>query len=191
MRPIGFPRPRLRYPGEEKVNRVVRDFEHVVVLILMALLMVVVALTTVELAWLVGRDIVKGKGLLLDVEEMFEVFGYFLLVLIGMELLVTLKAFLYSRVIHVEVVLEVSLIAVAQKLIVLNTSAPGAGNLLGFAALILALAASFWLVRIARRMPATHPAEPPALEPPREPEHLPEGEQQRPHDEHHDDVGKH
>ncbi|HVG59386.1 MAG TPA: phosphate-starvation-inducible PsiE family protein [Hyalangium sp.] len=155
MAPPSEPTPSIRPPSEERVSKILKVFEHTVVLVLMGLLMVVVALTTLELGWLVARDLRTVNGLLLDVDEMFELFGFFLLVLIGMELLVTLKAFLYDKIIHVEVVLEVSLIAAAQKIIVLNTSQLGAANLLSLAVLILALAAAFWVVRTARRKPAT------------------------------------
>ncbi len=145
------PTPKFRPPGEQRVTQIVKDFEHVVVLVLMCFLMLIVAITTLELGWLLVRDLTSLQTLLLDVEEMFELFGFFLLVLIGMELIVTLKAFLYERVIHVEVVLEVSLIAIAQKIIVLNTSSSGATSLLSLAALVLALAVAFWVVRAARR----------------------------------------
>ena len=138
-------------PGEaDYVSRLIKKFEHGIVLVLMGLLIVVVVLSTVELAWLLVKD-VATSGILLEVEQMFELFGFFLLVLIGMELLATLKSYLYERVIHVEIVLEVALIAVAQKVIILDASRTGAPMLLGMAALILALAAAFWAVRSSRR----------------------------------------
>ncbi|HVJ90666.1 MAG TPA: phosphate-starvation-inducible PsiE family protein, partial [Labilithrix sp.] len=62
--------------------------------------------------------------------------------------------YLYERVIHVEVVLEVALIAVAQKVIVLDASRAGGTMLLGVAGVILALSVAFWAVRSARRSPA-------------------------------------
>ena len=48
----------------------------------------------------------------------FEFVGFFLLVLIGIELLETIKAYLLTNVIHVEIVLEVALIAIARKVII-------------------------------------------------------------------------
>lgn len=149
------PSPRIRPPGPDRVNQIVKDFEHIVVLSLMALLMVVVGLCTFELGWLLVRDLSTRTVLLLDVDEIFELFGFFLLVLIGMELLVTLKAFLYDRVIHVEVVLEVALIAFAQKTIVLNTSRTQATTLFSLAALLLSLALAYWVVRSARGQPSS------------------------------------
>jgi uncharacterized membrane protein (DUF373 family) len=145
-------------PGADQASRIIRWFEHVIVLVLMALLMVVVALSALELIWLLVRDVMSARGVLLDVEQMFELFGFFLLVLIGMELLATLKSYLYERIIHVEVVLEVALVAIAQKIIVLNTSRAAGTTLLGVAALVLSLAAAIWAVRAARRASAAENA---------------------------------
>lgn len=138
--------------ARRRITRLIIRFEQGIVLILMAMLMVVVTLSTVELGWLLYTDFTVGRrGLILDVEEMLELFGVFLLVLIGMELLATLKSYLYERIIHVEVVLEVALIAMAQKIIIMNATQVGGPTLLGVAALILALASAFWMVRAARR----------------------------------------
>jgi uncharacterized membrane protein (DUF373 family) len=139
------------------MGRVVERFEDIAVLLLMILLMVVVAISTGELGWLLYTDLTTVGTMLVDVEEMLELFGFFLLVLVGLELLTTLKSYLYDRVIHVEVVLEVSLIAVAQKVIILDTRT-GGPTLFGLAGLVLALAIAFWVVRIARRK--TPPATP-------------------------------
>jgi uncharacterized membrane protein (DUF373 family) len=132
------------------VAHIVRRFEDVAVLVLMSLLMVVVAISIVELGWLLLSDLTSIGTMLLDVEEMLGLFGFFLLVLVGLELLTTMKSYLADRVIHVEVVLEVSLIAVAQKIIILDTKSEGT-NLLGLAGLVMALALAFWIVRAARR----------------------------------------
>jgi uncharacterized membrane protein (DUF373 family) len=134
------------------MGQLVGRFEDIAVFLLMGLLMVVVAIATVELGWLLFKDLTTVGTLLVDVEEMLELFGFFLLVLVGLELLTTLKSYLYDRVIHVEVVLEVSLIAVAQKVIILDTRT-GGPTLFGLAGLVMALALAFWVVRIARRRP--------------------------------------
>ena len=52
--------------------------------------------------------------------HLLEYFGYVLLVLIGVELLDTIRAYLQEHVVHVEIVLEVALIAVARKIIILE-----------------------------------------------------------------------
>jgi uncharacterized membrane protein (DUF373 family) len=59
---------------------------------LAAMLIVVMALSTVHLGVLIGQDIWKPPKWLIAVQGLVEIFGYFLLVLIGVELLETLKA---------------------------------------------------------------------------------------------------
>lgn len=136
--------------GGNRFIRIFRAFELVVVLLLMGLLMVIVAISALELGWLLLKDLSEIRELVLDVEEMFDLFGFFLLVLIGLELFTSLKSYIREGVVQVEVVLEVALIAIAQKIIILDTSRATGSALLGQAGLVLALAAAFWLVRIAR-----------------------------------------
>lgn len=68
-----------------------RKYERVIVGALIAMLAVVVVLSTVELGWVLLKDILSPPILLLEVDELLEVFGFFLLVLIGLELLDTIK----------------------------------------------------------------------------------------------------
>src|SRR4051794_8538991 len=107
---------------KQRWARIIRGYERIIIFILMGLLMVVIGVVTLELGWMLIEDLSPARRLLLDVEEMFELFGFFLLVLIGVELLSTLKSYISEGVVHVEVVLEVALIAVAQKIIILDAS---------------------------------------------------------------------
>jgi uncharacterized membrane protein (DUF373 family) len=123
--------------------RILTGFESLVIFVLMCLLMIVVVVATAELSWLLLRDLLAIRGLLLDVDETFELFGSFLLVLIGVDLLSSFKTYVRERVIHMDVVLEVALIALAQKIIVMNVAGSDGLSLLGLAALIVALAVAF------------------------------------------------
>jgi uncharacterized membrane protein (DUF373 family) len=71
--------------------------------------------------------------------------------LIGVELLETLKAYVKKDVIHVRLVLEVALIAMARKVIILEPNGVPGLTLFGMAALILALGAAFYFERQAHR----------------------------------------
>lgn len=139
--------------GENKLGRVIKLFERMVVVSLVVMMMLVVALATVELGWIIVKDIITPPVFLLEVEELLEIFGFFLLILIGVELLETIKAYLKDNVIHVEIVFEVALIAVARKVIVLDMSKYDGLTVLSIAALIIALAGAFFLWRRARRWP--------------------------------------
>jgi uncharacterized membrane protein (DUF373 family) len=140
--------------GDERPTRMgglIKRFEYVIVIALVFMMMLVVALSTIELGWIIIRDITTEPILLLEVEELLEIFGFFLLILIGVELLETIKAYLRDNVIHVKIVLEVALIAIARKVIVLDLEKYNGITVLAIAALILALAAAFLLERRARQ----------------------------------------
>jgi uncharacterized membrane protein (DUF373 family) len=138
-------------PRVRRLTKAVAIFERVIVCVLIVLLMAVIVVSTIELGRLLYGDLWSRRGRLLDVEEMFALFGFFLLVLIGLELLTTLKTYIREGVVQVEVVLEVALIAIAQKIIILDTSRAGGATLLGLATMIITLATAFWLMRAARK----------------------------------------
>jgi uncharacterized membrane protein (DUF373 family) len=117
------------------------------VLALAGMLAVVVVLSTVHLGALIVQEIWAPPRFLIRVQGLLEIFGYFLLVLIGVELLETLKAYLRKDVIHVRVVLEVALIAMARKVIIEEPNTVPGVTLFGIAALILALGIAFYFER--------------------------------------------
>ena len=118
------------------------------------MMMLVVALATLDLGWIITKDILTPPILLLDLDELLEIFGFFLLILIGVELLETIKAYLRdNNIIHVEIVLEVAVIAVARKVIVLDLSKYDGLTVLAIAALIIALTTAFFLMRRAAHFP--------------------------------------
>jgi len=124
--------------------------QKVIALVLAILLILVVALATVDLGFLIAQDIWKTPRFLIPVQGLLEIFSFFLLVLIGVELLETLKAYVKKNVIHVRLVLEVALIAMARKVIILEPNSTPALTLLGMAALISALGVAFYFERKAR-----------------------------------------
>ena len=124
-----------------------KKFEHVIVVSLITMMIIVVILATIELGWLIIKDIITPPIILLEIEELLEIFGFFLLVLIGIELLETIKAYLLTNVVHVEIVLEVALIAIARKVIILDLEKYESLTLVGIAAMISAVALAFWVIK--------------------------------------------
>jgi uncharacterized membrane protein (DUF373 family) len=123
------------------------------VIALAGMLVVVMLLSTVHLGVLIAQEVWAPPRFLIRVQGLLEIFGYFLLVLIGVELLETLKAYVRKDVIHVRVVLEVALIAMARKVIIEEPNTVSSLTLLGIAALILASAVAFYFERQAKREP--------------------------------------
>jgi uncharacterized membrane protein (DUF373 family) len=88
----------------------VSKFERVVTTVLVGMMALVVALATIELGWVLVQDIMSPPAVILEVHELLDVFGVFLLVLIGIELLETLKGFVREREIRAEIIILVALI---------------------------------------------------------------------------------
>ena len=129
-----------------------KRFEQMIVYCLIGLMMVVILLTTIELGWIMATDILKHPRFLLEIDQILEIFGLFLLILIGVELLETIKAYLAEHVVHTEIVLEVALIAIARKVIILDVKDLAPMTLMAIAALVVALAVAYYLERSTRRL---------------------------------------
>ena len=124
--------------------------ERVIVLSLLIMMVSVVFLATVDLGWVIIKDIITPPVVLLDISELLDIFGMFLLVLIGVELLETVKMYLSKKTIHVEVVFTVAMIAIARKVIILDVKELSSLTLIGIGAIILALSAGYYLLTIKR-----------------------------------------
>ena len=129
------------------MTRFLRIIERIIVTALIVMMTIVLLLATVDLGWILVRDIFSLPIMLLGIDELLEIFGFFLLVLIGVELLETIKAYFDEHVVHVEVVLEVAMIAIARKVITLEVKDLPSLTLIGISAIILALAVAFYFVK--------------------------------------------
>ena len=129
------------------MEKMLKVFEKVIVVVLLALMMLAVLASTVELAVILFQQLVNPPVFLLSIKEMLEVFGFFLMVLIGLELLESIKTYIQEDRVHVEVVLLVALVAVSRKVIILNYKELNPEMLYGMSALIVALGIGYFLVR--------------------------------------------
>jgi uncharacterized membrane protein (DUF373 family) len=106
----------------------------------------VVLLLAVGFAIDLGRDILAYPSGTISNEQIYAIFSDLLLILIGLELMHTVKVYLQDHTVHVEVILAVALVALARKVIAVNLKdQASAGSAL--ALLIIALAGSHWLLR--------------------------------------------
>ncbi|MCY7320688.1 MAG: phosphate-starvation-inducible PsiE family protein [Phormidesmis sp. CAN_BIN36] len=80
-------------------------------------------------------------------EVLFKIFGLFLNILIALEILENITAYLKKHVIQVELVIVTSLIAVARKIIILDLSKTSGIEVIGLGVAILSLSVSYWIIR--------------------------------------------
>ena len=142
--------------------RYLEKFEELISRALLLMMAAVVLLTTIELGWILAKDVLTPPVFLLEIGEILELFGMFLLVLIGIELMHSVKIFIKRREIHLEAMLVVALVAVARKVIVLEPKELAPEAVLGLAAMALALTIGYYLVKRAGREDGGHDSKPDA-----------------------------
>ena len=108
--------------------------------------MVVVA-GTIALAIDIVRSLAAAPTALLDSEQLLHLFGFFFLILIGVELIETIKVYLIEDTIRVEVVLLVAIMALARKVVLVDFNRDSAGSLLALAAVMVAITGGYFLIK--------------------------------------------
>src|SRR4051812_50034789 len=134
---------------------ILRTFETTVVLMVGLLLAVAVAIAVVVLyaglfAGLragLSATLESAGGLQVAVQN---VFGGVLLVLLGLELIDTLKVYFAEHSIRTEVILIVAMIAVGRHIIQIDYEHTSGLELIGMATVMVALAVSYFLVKKSR-----------------------------------------
>ena len=127
----------------------IKKLERYVVIALLGMMAVVVFLGTVELAVIIVERMISPspKLLLLNIEDMLQIFGFFMMILIGLELIETIKMYLVDESIHVEVIILVAIVAIARKIIILDLYKLPPVTLLGIAAIVLALCIGYFFLK--------------------------------------------
>ncbi|MDG6256243.1 MAG: phosphate-starvation-inducible PsiE family protein [Methanomicrobiaceae archaeon] len=125
------------------------QFERGVYYILIALFSIVILFAVMEMAILVVQTIADVTSYRMDSEEILHLFGFLLLILIGLELLDTIKVYMQENRIHVEAILLVAIIAIARKVILFDPFEEGVGEIpiIGMAAIVIALCGGYYLIK--------------------------------------------
>jgi len=118
----------------------------------MAMLILVVILSVTELCWMLISSLVNEPVYLLETHGLLNFFEFFLLILIGIELLETLKTYIKENTIHVEIVVILAIIAVSRKVIVLDLNHITDIQLIGLGVILFALSAGYYLIKKADKL---------------------------------------
>jgi len=130
---------------------ILKKIEKIMIQALMVMMAIVLALATLDLGWLIVKDIMTPPYVFLSVEQLLDIFGLFMLVLIGIELLETImKTYITQDQPHYEVVLSVAIIAIARKVIILDVKDIDSLSLIGIALVVIALTAGYFLMKKSR-----------------------------------------
>ncbi|MBW4658462.1 MAG: phosphate-starvation-inducible PsiE family protein [Drouetiella hepatica Uher 2000/2452] len=111
----------------------------------------ILLIAVVELCLFIGQEILLNN-VLADPDKfstvtLIKIFGLFLNVLIALEVLENITAYLKQHGVQLELVVVTSLTAVARKIIIFDFSKSTGNELMALAIAILTLSISYWIVR--------------------------------------------
>lgn len=129
------------------LKKTTKWIERLIIHALIVMMAILLVLATIELGYYLVESLIESRYLLINMDKLLDLFGIFLLVLIGIELLDTIKVYFKENVVHVEVVVLVAIIAIARKVVILKAEELPGEVLLGIAAIIIALAVAYYLIR--------------------------------------------
>jgi uncharacterized membrane protein (DUF373 family) len=115
--------------------------------ILACLMVLVIYWSIADVVYVLYQKLSTPPFLLLDVEDILQTFGAFMLVLIAVEIFINIRLYLGSNVIPVELVVATALMAVARKVIVLDLKLVSAEQIVGLALVTIALGVTYWLIK--------------------------------------------
>lgn len=121
--------------------------------IVLILMTIIVAIAILELGIVLYTDLFDPTDdvLFLEIDELFRIFGFFFIILIGFELVETVEMYFKDNVIHAEVVLLVAVIAVSRKVILLDLEKYDPIAIIGLGIIIIALGLCYWLIKVSYR----------------------------------------
>lgn len=115
---------------------------------ILALLMVLVIYWSIaDVIYVLYLKLSTPPFLLLDIEDILQTFGAFMVVLIAVEIFINIRLYLGSNIIPVELVVATALMAVARKVIVLDLKLVSAEQIAGLAMVTIALGVTYWLIK--------------------------------------------
>ena len=125
-------------------------FEHIVILILTALIAVIVVTAVWSLSLKILFELVLSGSLDPSDYAVFQaVFGMIFTVIIALEFKKSLLVVAERRenVVQIRSVVIIALLAICRKIIILDLNETDASHIMAFAAVILALGVVYWLIR--------------------------------------------
>ncbi|MDV3001372.1 MAG: hypothetical protein N5P05_002978 [Chroococcopsis gigantea SAG 12.99] len=132
---------------DAKFIKTIHGVENLVSKVLSIALIIVILVSLADLIVILSRDLftLEPKGLF--TKTLIEIFGLFLNILIALELLENITAYLKKHIVQVELVVVTALIAVARKIIIFDSNKFAKDDLIALAIASLALSVSYFMIR--------------------------------------------
>ena len=120
--------------------------------ILAFLMVLVIYWSIADVVYVLYMKLSTPPYFLLDVEDILQTFGAFMVVLIAVEIFINIRLYLGSNIIHVELVVATALMAVARKIIVLDLKLVSAEQIGALALVTISLGVTYFLLKKNRNL---------------------------------------
>jgi uncharacterized membrane protein (DUF373 family) len=127
--------------------KVIHITENLVSKVLSLALIVVIFVSLYDLVLVLVTDLFKEEPVGFFNRTLIELFGFFLNILIALELLENITVYLRKHIVQLELVLTTALIAVARKIIIFDPSKYQKIDLIALGIAIVCLAISYGIIR--------------------------------------------
>jgi uncharacterized membrane protein (DUF373 family) len=129
----------------------INKFQTVIIKIIMLMMAFVILSAMLEITWLLVTDISTPPYFMIGVDEILDVFALFFLVIIGIELLETVKMIIMESSMNVDVIILVGITAIVRKILIIDLKNTDPLFLIGMGILIIALAGTYYLVVVSKK----------------------------------------
>lgn len=132
---------------DENFMHIIENVEVLVSKVLSIFMVVVILVAIGDLAIFIFKELLTAPYPKFNT-TLYKIFGLFLNILIALEILENITAYLRKHVFQVELVIVTSLIAVARKIIILDLEKVSGIDIIGLGIAILALSISYLIIRL-------------------------------------------
>lgn len=136
--------------SDDSFLKALKKVESLVSKVLSIAMVVVLLVSVVDLCIVLSREILAEPYGFFS-STLIQIFGLFLNVLVALEILENITAYLKKHEIQVELVIATSLTAVARKIIIFDFEKAQAPELAALALALVGLSISYWVIRRTNR----------------------------------------
>jgi uncharacterized membrane protein (DUF373 family) len=129
------------------MKKIISYIEKFLIYGIILLMSVILILAFIDVVFEIGSRIFEKPYFVVDANSLIDLFSTFLVLLIGIELLETVKLYLKEDVVHVELVILVAIIALSRKVIIWDFNKYDVNEMFSLAAMIIALGVTYLLVK--------------------------------------------
>lgn len=134
---------------QEHEDRLISALHRVIrigVKVLAVLMVFVILWGIIDVIYVLFQQLSTPPILLLEVGDLFRLFGAFMVVLIAIEIFINIRLYLGTDILPIQLVIATALMAIARKVIVMDFEAVSPQYVFATAAVVLALGITHWLV---------------------------------------------